>query len=245
MTTKDLLKKRLLLALTCTMSIQMFCVVHAWAESPTTDVENSQQTSSTVEVENTTTNQEQNKQEEVVAPSDLMKLYRTSAADGISSYALLPTIVMGEDLLLKSLSLGTGSTIGSSANAIAIGNSSQVSGSNSVAIGSSSQVSSTNSITIGNSSQVSGSNSIAIGYGAKVAHSGSIALGANSSTSADNQVSFGSYEDSKWTRRSIAGVSNLDMAGALTGVTTLNGVTISGSTAAGLTIDGVNFRCND
>ncbi|MCD7883978.1 MAG: hypothetical protein LUI87_09825, partial [Lachnospiraceae bacterium] len=66
----------------------------------------------------------------------------------------------------------------------------------------------------------------AVGYNAVVNHLNSTALGYNASTSAEEQVSFGHWDSttSTWTTtRSLAGIQDIDMEGALTGVTTING----------------------
>lgn len=66
----------------------------------------------------------------------------------------------------------------------------------------------------------------AVGYNAVVNHLNSTALGYNASTSAEEQVSFGHWDSttSTWTTtRSLAGIKDIEMAGALTGVTTING----------------------
>ncbi|MDO5381012.1 MAG: hypothetical protein Q4E98_09115, partial [Acidaminococcaceae bacterium] len=75
----------------------------------------------------------------------------------------------------------------------------------------------------------------AVGYNAVVNHLNSTALGYNTSTSAENQVSFGHWDGSTWTdRRSLAGIKDINMEGALTGVTTING--------ANFTVDTTNFN---
>ncbi len=75
----------------------------------------------------------------------------------------------------------------------------------------------------------------AVGYNAVVNHLNSTALGYNASTSAENQVSFGHWDGSTWTdRRSLAGIKDINMEGALTGVTTING--------ANFTVDTTNFN---
>ena len=73
---------------------------------------------------------------------------------------------------------------------------------------------------------------MAIGDCADSTFKNSIAIGASSNTTAENQVSFGTgvintingNEVVTWTdRRSLAGISDIEMAGALTGVTSING----------------------
>ena len=87
-------------------------------------------------------------------------------------------------------------------------------------------------IAIGQEAHTNNERSIAIGYDAESTLKNSIAIGASSNTTAENQVSFGTAwvntvngnEVVTWTdRRSLAGISDIEMAGALTGVTSING----------------------
>ena len=87
-------------------------------------------------------------------------------------------------------------------------------------------------IAIGQEAHTNNERSIAIGYDAESTLKNSIAIGAESNTTAENQVSFGTgfintingEEVIEWTaRRSLAGISDIEMAGALTGVTSING----------------------
>lgn len=87
-------------------------------------------------------------------------------------------------------------------------------------------------IAIGQEAHTNNERSIAIGYDAESTLKNSIAIGAESNTTAENQVSFGTAwvnivdgeEVIEWTaRRSLAGISDIEMAGALTGVTSING----------------------
>ena len=82
-------------------------------------------------------------------------------------------------------------------------------------------------IAIGTEAHTKALYSMAIGDRAESTLKNSIAIGASSNTTAENQVSFGTgvintingNEVIEWTaRRSLAGISDIDMAGALTGV---------------------------
>ena len=82
-------------------------------------------------------------------------------------------------------------------------------------------------IAIGLEAHTNNERSIAIGYDAESTLKNSIAIGAESNTTAENQVSFGKgvintingEKVIEWTaRRSLAGISDIDMAGALTGL---------------------------
>ena len=82
-------------------------------------------------------------------------------------------------------------------------------------------------IAIGMEAHTNNDLTIALGYNAESTFESSIAVGANSATTAAYQVAFGTGEVKTvdgaevvtWTdRRSLAGISDIDMAGALTGV---------------------------
>lgn len=87
-------------------------------------------------------------------------------------------------------------------------------------------------IAIGTEAHTNALYSMAIGDCADSTFKNSIAIGASSNTTAENQVSFGTgfintvngNEVITWDkRRSLAGISDIEMAGALTGVTSING----------------------
>ena len=117
---------------------------------------------------------------------------------------------------------------------LAIGGGAGVAADHATAVGFSTSAEGEDSTAIGNASIVYEKRGTAIGASAYVqkGHTGSVAVGAESATTAANQVSFGTgtvtTDDGKevvtWTnRRSLAGISDIDMAGALTGVTSING----------------------
>ena len=150
------------------------------------------------------------------------------------------SIVMGTTLGYNSISvvgLGYGGTIdGESAvyvgnNAFALGNSSVAIGAGasareslSTALGGDTEAAGENSTAVGYGGRAKAENSVTLGYNAKVGegHSGSVAVGAYSATTAENQVAFGTGKvttvDGKevvsWSdRRSLAGISDIDMHG--------------------------------
>ena len=144
------------------------------------------------------------------------------------------SVVVGSDAKAEDTS---GVAVGYMANtrggAVAVGFQAEAMGSGSVALGSAASV---------NDDAEGG---IAFGFTATVEHKNSVAVGAYSSTTAENQVAFGTGEvktvDGKevvtWSdRRSLAGISDIDMHGALTGVTTVNGATITGTGFNGVTL---------
>ena len=132
-----------------------------------------------------------------------------------------------------SLAIGTYLS-GDYSYSLAIGGGADAAANNGTAVGFSTSAYGENSTAIGNSSTVYEKSGTAIGASAYVqnGHTGSVAIGYDSATTAANQVAFGTGtvttddgpEVVTWTnRRSLAGISDIDMEGALTGVTSING----------------------
>ena len=169
-----------------------------------------------------------------------------------------------EGLLIGTLASGTsfygdasvmiGLNIDNSAiDAVGIGNYAKVSGDGSVAIGYGAEAMSNMAMyptAIGFFARAIGDEVVAIGGSSYAVHEFSVALGDDSSTSAENQVSFGHKAGDKYGDggrdiygsdlfRSLVNVADIDMHGALTGVTGIDGVTVSGTDAStGLTVGG-------
>ena len=122
-------------------------------------------------------------------------------------------------------------------DAVGIGNDIKLTGDGSVAIGNSAEAISSGGYptAIGFMAHAVGIDAVAIGANSNAEHEYSVALGDDSSTSAEKQVSFGNND----LFRSLVNVADIDMHGALTGVTGINGVTVSGTDAStGLTVGG-------
>ena len=169
-----------------------------------------------------------------------------------------------EGLLIGTLASGTsfygdasvmiGLNIDNSAiDAVGIGNYAKVSGDGSVAIGHGAEAMSNMAMyptAIGFFARAIGDEVVAIGGSSYAVHEFSVALGDDSSTSAENQVSFGHKDGDKYGDggrdtyhsdlfRSLVNVADIEMHGALTGVTGIDGVTVSGTDAStGLTVGG-------
>ena len=169
-----------------------------------------------------------------------------------------------EGLLIGTLASGTsfygdasvmiGLNIDNSAiDAVGIGNYAKVSGDGSVAIGHGAEAMSNMAMyptAIGFCARAIGDEVVAIGGSSYAVHEFSVALGDDSSTSAENQVSFGHKDGDKYGAggrdtyhsdlfRSLVNVADIEMHGALTGVTGIDGVTASGTDAStGLTVGG-------
>ena len=141
----------------------------------------------------------------------------------------------------------------SAINAVGIGNNIKLTGDGSVAIGYGAEAMSNMAMyptAIGFYARAIGDEVVAIGGSSYAVHEFSVALGDDSSTSAENQVSFGhkagdkfgdggrdTYRDDLF--RSLVNVADIEMHGALTGVTGIDGVTVSGTDAStGLTVGG-------
>ena len=163
-----------------------------------------------------------------------------------------------EGLLIGTLASGTsfygdasvmiGLNIDNSAiDAVGIGNNIKLTGDGSVAIGNGAQ-SLEDGIAIGFSSHAIGYDVVAIGTYSYSEYANSVALGSKSVALEDNQVSFGHKADDKDSEgdiygsdlfRSLVNVADIEMHGALTGVTGIDGVTVSGTDAStGLTVGG-------
>ena len=132
-----------------------------------------------------------------------------------------------------SLAIGTYLS-GDYSYSLAIGGGADAAANNATAVGFSTSAYGENSTAIGNSSTVYEKSGTAIGASAYVqnGHTGSVAIGYDSATTAAYQVAFGTGEVKTvdgaevvtWSnRRSLAGISDIEMHGALTGVTSING----------------------
>ena len=141
----------------------------------------------------------------------------------------------------------------SAIDAVGIGNNIKLAGDGSVAIGYGAEAMSNMAMyptAIGFSARAIGDDVVAIGAYSYAEHEYSVALGDDSSTSAEKQVSFGhkagdkfgdggrdTYRDDLF--RSLVNVADIEMHGVLTGVTGIDGVTVSGTDAStGLTVGG-------
>ena len=139
---------------------------------------------------------------------------------------------------------------------IAIGAYSRAYADDSIVIGENSEITDTGlgSMALGRNTKVVSQNSIAIGKGAHISGESqlySVAIGVDSTTSKAKQVSFGhkkddldrdgsSFGDDLF--RSVVNVADIEMHGGITGLTSIEGVAVSGSAADGLTIGGITFN---
>ena len=146
--------------------------------------------------------------------------------------------------------------IAAEGRSIAIGASSKAYADDSIVIGEGSEITNTGlgSIALGRGTKVVSQNSIAIGNRANISDESqvySVAIGADSTTSKAKQVSFGhkkddldaggsSFGDDLF--RSVVNVADIEMHGGITGLTSIEGVAVSGSADAGLTVSGVTLN---
>ena len=140
--------------------------------------------------------------------------------------------------------LGTNADAGE--RGVAFGSAAKTVGEYGVAIGAYSNSSKSFGVALGYVATINASGGTALGADALVAHENSVALGSHSVTNAANQVSFGHktgdndvdsgdvYETDLF--RSLTNISDIEMHGALTGVTTVNGATITGTGFNGVTL---------
>ena len=141
----------------------------------------------------------------------------------------------------------------SAIDAVGIGNNIKLTGDGSVAIGYGAEAMSNMAMyptAIGFYARAIGDEVVAIGGSSYAVHEFSVALGDDSSTSAEHQVSFGHKAGDKYGDggtdtyvrdlfRSLVNVADIEMHGALTGVTGIDGLTVSGTDAStGLTVGG-------
>ena len=166
---------------------------------------------------------------------------------GVVSYLGDHTIAFGFGTKISDFSVVVGSNAeAADICAVAVGDVA-IAHNNATAVGFSAQALSTNSVVLGGYSSVTkaGEDGTALGTRTIVAHSNSVAVGAASVTSAADQVNFGhkagdenafggTYGTDMF--RSLAGISDIEMHGALTGVTTVNGATITGTGFNGVTL---------
>ena len=138
----------------------------------------------------------------------------------LALYGNTSDIAIGVD---ASVTGGESIAIGYQANAVA---------GEAIAIGRSSTAESL-SIAVGKESTVEAYESVALGYNTKVAsgHTDSVAIGSGSKTSAANQVAFGDMTavNNTTSYRSLAGIKDIALTGAITGATSINGIGIDGS----------------
>ena len=130
--------------------------------------------------------------------------------------------------------LGTGSSAfghdaeATKAAASAFGGSAQATGIRASAFGAGAMAAGSDSVAVGNEADAKGTGGVALGAYTVIAvsHTGSVAIGIESATDAANQVAFGKMTDIT-TFRSLAGIKDIAMTGALTGVTSLNGADLN------------------
>ena len=173
-----------------------------------------------------------------------------ASADGAATWAVnnSPTFTLAANttpILALAADSGLALALGSSSqatgwNSTAIGGSAASTAGYSTSLGTHAKAYSLYSTAVGSLASAGDStdiakmtDTVAIGFNATAVHTNSIAMGSNSTTTAEKQVSFGTYDstlttDDKWSlRRSLAGISDVEMKGALTGVTTINGASFT------------------
>ncbi|MDO5380561.1 MAG: YadA-like family protein [Acidaminococcaceae bacterium] len=169
--------------------------------------------------------------------------------NGVNFYANydMSTLFIGEadapaGEVSNSVGLGVGAnhSIFGSYN-IAIGADSSADGTSNTVVGANATVwnshySVNDTTSIGSGSRVAEHYGTALGAQAMVdeGHTNSVAIGYNSHTSKENQVAFGDVSD-KSSYRSLAGISDIEMTGALTSAS-INGATVTATKFNGVTL---------
>ena len=162
------------------------------------------------------------KEETVVVP---VIGYSTRSAAG-SDYGVMPLADMAVDGALTGVTGINDAKFYADTHDLLLGYDAKSQGTGTVALGSDANAGGQYSTAIGASASATAENSSALGMYARAGFKDSVAIGFSSNATADNMVSFGVTENggSTWTtRRSLEGIANIDMEGALTGVTGING----------------------
>ncbi|WP_417573444.1 YadA-like family protein [Phascolarctobacterium faecium] len=151
--------------------------------------------------------------------------YSTRSAAG-SDYGVMPLADMAVDGALTGVTGINDAKFYADTHDLLLGYDAKSQGTGTVALGSDANAGGQYSTAIGASASATAENSSALGMYARAGFKDSVAIGFSSNATADNMVSFGVTENggSTWTtRRSLEGIANIDMEGALTGVTGING----------------------
>ena len=250
MSKRDMRARRLLAAVLLAMSVQVWYAQPLWAAqsaavttTKTTDKAEDNAASTTT---NTETNNNEN--EEVTVTTPTIAGYGISPRlAGASTYAVetIGDIKVSGGMMQGVTSINNANfTVGD--ENIAIGKRGTQAQNNGLAFGYYAQANGLgSSVALGNRAYAEGVDSVIVGSGRaeadysvglgnntliNTAHTNGVAIGYMSTTTAANQVSFGQYDRAyqRWDiLRSLVGISDIEMAGALSGVTTINGAAIN------------------
>ena len=230
---REIRAKRLVAAVLLAISVQMWSAPPLWAAEASVQTETSAagEAKETKETKNakaadseTGGEADAGEEETVVVP---VIGYSTRSAAG-SDYGVMPLADMAVDGALTGVTGINDANFYADTHDLLLGYDAKSQGTGTVALGSDANAGGQYSTAIGASASATAENSSALGMYARAGFKDSVAIGFSSNATADNMVSFGVTENggSTWTtRRSLEGIANIDMHGALTGVTGINNVT--------------------
>ena len=233
MSKREIRAKRLVAAVLLAISVQMWSAPPLWAAEASVQTETSAagEAKETKETKNakaadseTGGEADAGEEETVVVP---VIGYSTRSAAG-SDYGVMPLADMAVDGALTGVTGINDAKFYADTHDLLLGYDAKSQGTGTVALGSNANAGGQYSTAIGASASATAENSSALGMYARAGFKDSVAIGFSSNATADNMVSFGVTENggSTWTtRRSLEGIANIDMHGALTGVTGINNVT--------------------
>ena len=233
MSKREIRAKRLVAAVLLAISVQMWSAPPLWAAEASVQTETSAagEAKETKETKNakaadseTGGEADAGEEETVVVP---VIGYSTRSAAG-SDYGVMPLADMAVDGALTGVTGINDAKFYADTHDLLLGYDAKSQGTGTVALGSDANAGGQYSTAIGASASATAENSSALGMYARAGFKDSVAIGFSSNATADNMVSFGVTENggSTWTtRRSLEGIANIDMHGALTGVTGINNVT--------------------
>ena len=231
MSKREIRAKRLVAAVLLAISVQMWSAPPLWAAEASVQAETSAagEAKETKETKNakaadseTGGEADAGEEETVVVP---VIGYSTRSAAG-SDYGVMPLADTAVDGALTGVTSINDAKFYADSHDLLLGYDAKSQGTGTVALGSDANAGGQYSTAIGASASATAENSSALGMYARAGFKDSVAIGFSSNATADNMVSFGVTENggSTWTtRRSLEGIANIDMEGALTGVTGING----------------------
>ena len=228
MSKREIRAKRLVAAVLLAISVQMWSAPPLWAAEASVQTETSaagepKETKDAKAADSETGGEADADEEETVVVPVIG--YSTRSAAG-SDYGVMPLADMAVDGALTGVTGINDAKFYADTHDLLLGYDAKSQGTGTVALGSDANAGGQYSTAIGASASATAENSSALGMYARAGFKDSVAIGFSSNATADDIVSFGVTENggSTWTtRRSLEGIANIDMEGALTGVTGING----------------------
>ena len=228
MSKREIRAKRLVAAVLLAISVQMWSAPPLWAAEASVQTETladgeAKETKDAKAADSETGGEADTGEEETVVVPVIG--YSTRSAAG-SDYGVVPLADMAVDGALTGVTSINDAKFYADSHDLLLGYDAKSQGTGTVALGSDANAGGQYSTAIGASASATAENSSALGMYARAGFKDSVAIGFSSKATADNMVSFGVTENggSTWTtRRSLEGIANIDMEGALTGVTGING----------------------